>query len=780
MSQTVFGAQAVVTMLNRAFNNTSPANAVFNNQVATAGSTEASQTAFALQFGTSFAGLTDAQLSARVLGNLGVLPNAELEAAVTQYFADNGLANRGLVVLQLGQILSTLETAPAPQNIFNDAAKAWNTEVEKSFIYSSSTSSTTPYVGDFAPTPVGQGQTFTLTVGQDYADSSSSFKNGGLITSDFKFSSGNETVTAGAGTLASNDALVDGSTTDADVLNATLTSGGPLTTSIQNIETLNLTSTIANSGLNFANVLGAKKVTLTGTANSQLTNVNATAAPAFEINNYNKAVTLNVATLGGTTAAGTAESLTVKASGLTAGGTVLAPVIPTLNLTSAGAGTLETLNLESAGTTKNTLQLTGIGAGNVNAVAKTVVTGAADLDLLMAHGAINGQTLDAAGHTGVLNLIVDRNGATTAVTNLTNVTGADVYTFRDSTAGGDALVASGLASGSTVALTYTTAGGASSLAVKGAAAGKADSLTLVLDNAADATNTTVASSLTVTDVETLNIKSEGGTTTGNKINALTVTAGSTVSVDGATKLDLELAAASLVSVVEVKGAGAHKVDFAGAGGVTYADGKNLTIDGSTATGKLTLDGSQFTGTAGGSGAVETLTIRGGENDDTITAHTGVDARSVIDAGAGKDTVNVATAANVTLGLGADTLNLTGLTGGITVTDFALGAGGDVLSVDTGAAVAFGGVGAAGVAGQLIIANASVANDVAAKLLVNGAAGEYAVIVINDATGVAELWYDANGGAGGEVKLATFENITTVGVLTDATSGFVAANFGTWA
>ena len=115
MSQTVFGAQAVVTMLNRAFNNGSPGNAVFNNQVATAGTTEASWAAFANQFGNNFAGLTNAQLSTRVLGNLGVLPNAELEAAVTQYFADNGLANRGLVVLQLAQILSTLETAPAPE-----------------------------------------------------------------------------------------------------------------------------------------------------------------------------------------------------------------------------------------------------------------------------------------------------------------------------------------------------------------------------------------------------------------------------------------------------------------------------------------------------------------------------------------------------------------------------------------------------------------------------------------------------------------------------------------
>lgn len=621
------------------------------------------------------------------------------------------------------------------------------------------------------------GQTFMLTVGQDYADSSSSFKNGGLITSDFKFTSGNEKVVGGAGTLTATDALVDGSTTDADVLDATLTSGALLTpAAIQNIETINLSATVANSGLGFTNITGAKKVTLTGTANSSLEDVNATGtnAPAFEINNYNKAVTLNVLTLAGTTAAGTAESLTVKASGLTAAGTVLAPVIPTLNLTSDAAGTLETLNLESAGTAKNTLAV-NLGAG-ANAVAKTVVTGAADLDLMVANAMINGQTLDGAGHTGALNLIVDRNLATTAVTNLTNVTGADVYTFRDSTAGGDALVASGLASGSTVALTYSTTG-ASSLAVKGAAAGKADSLTLVLDNAADATNTAVATSLTVTDVETLNIKSEGGTTAGNSIAGLTVTAGSTVTVDGSTKLALDLAAASLVSVVEVKGSGEHSVDFAAA--ATYAEGKSLTIDGSAATGKLTLNGSDFTGTVGGT--AETLTIRGGSNDDTITAHGGANARSIIDAGAGVDTVNVATAANVTLGAGADKLNVTALTGGITVTDFTLGAGGDVLSLNTTAAMTPGGVGAASVSNQLVIINASVANDTAAAALVSGgASAEAAIIVINDATGVAELWYDADGIAGSEVKLATFENITTVGVLTDTTSGFVAANFGSWA
>lgn len=773
MSQSVFGAAAAVTMLNRALNNSSPAAAVFSNQVATAGDTEASQFAFARQFAASFNSLTDAQFAERVMGNMGMLPNADLLDAFTAYLGANAKADRGVIVLQLGQILAGMENATGDLAIYAPQAVAWNAEVEKSYIYSSDSTNTTSYNGDFPATDPNAGQQFSLTVGQDYADNTSSFKNGGLISSNFKFTTGNETVTANAGTLGNTDALADSSTTDADVLNATLTSGAAATTTIQNIETLNLTSTVANSGLSFAGVTGAKKVTLTGTANSQLTNVNATAAPAFEINNYSKALTLDVVTLAGTTAAGTAESLSVKLSGVAAGGTALAPVIPALTLTATAAGTLETLNLESAGTAKNTLAV-NLGAG-ANAVAKTVVTGAADLDLMVANAMINGQTLDGAGHTGVLNLIVDRNGATTAVTNLTNVTGADVYTFRDSTAGGDALVASGLASGSTVALTYSTTG-ASSLAVKGAAAGKADSLTLVLDNAADATNTAVATSLTVTDVETLNIKSEGGTTAGNSIAGLTVTAGSTVTVDGSTKLALDLAAASLVSVVEVKGSGAHSVDFAAA--ATYAEGKSLTIDGSAATGKLTLNGSDFTGTAGGT--AETLTIRGGSNDDTITAHGGANARSIIDAGAGVDTVNVATAANVTLGAGADKLNVTALTGGITVTDFTTGAGGDVLSVDVGAAMTFGGVGAAGVAGQLIIANAAVANDAAAQALVNGAAGEYAVIVINNATGVAELWYDANGTAGGEVKLATFENITTVGVLTDATSGFVAANFGTWA
>jgi hypothetical protein len=432
----------------------------------------------------------------------------------------------------------------------------------------------------------------------------------------------------------------------------------------------------------------------------------------------------------------------------------------------------------------------------VNAVNKTVVTGAADLDLRVAHGLINGQQLDASGHTGALNLIVDRNTALAATTNLTNVSGYDVLTVRDSAAGGDSLVLTGVTTGSTVVLANAFAAAAASIAVKGAASKTNDTLTLVLDHSTDATDINVngANNLTISDIETLTIKSEGGTSTGNKIQQLDVTAGTNLVVDGATKLDLGLVAASKVSTITLQGAGNHKVAFNA--GAAYAEGKNLTIDGSAATGKLTIDMSNFQGTAGG--VNEKLTITGSAQDDTITVKpaAATNAEAVIDAGAGKDTVEVNTQwqkNTVTLGAGADELKIDDVNGAnaVVITDFALGSGGDKLSVNTVGAMNFGGVGATAVASELKVLNAAQAADsnfTGIAGVFNGlAAGvEAAVIAINNSTGIAELWYfrDANNNgavnAGEVVKLAAFENITTVGVLTDATNGFIAANFGTWA
>lgn len=164
MSQSVFGAAAVVTMLNRAFNNSSPAAAVFGNQVQTAGTTADSQFAFARQFGASFDSLDNAALTNLVLGNMGMLPDSTgLVDFVTNYLDGVAMVDRGVVVLQLGMILAGLENATGDLAVYAPKAVAWNKEVEQSFIYSSNSANTSPYNGDF----VDQGQTFTLTDGID-------------------------------------------------------------------------------------------------------------------------------------------------------------------------------------------------------------------------------------------------------------------------------------------------------------------------------------------------------------------------------------------------------------------------------------------------------------------------------------------------------------------------------------------------------------------------------------------------------------------------------------
>jgi hypothetical protein len=136
MSISVFGPAATVSILNRAFNDISPANALFKNQVAQA--TTKGDFAFAIEFGKGFDSMSNAALSNMVLGNLGLLPNAALETAVTDYFAANS-ASRGLVVLQLGTILSGLEGAQGELAIYASAAVAWNAEVTTAFTYSDNT-----------------------------------------------------------------------------------------------------------------------------------------------------------------------------------------------------------------------------------------------------------------------------------------------------------------------------------------------------------------------------------------------------------------------------------------------------------------------------------------------------------------------------------------------------------------------------------------------------------------------------------------------------------------
>ncbi|WP_110961474.1 hypothetical protein [Acidovorax sp. ST3] len=411
MSQTVFGAQAVVTMLNRAFNNGSPGNAVFNNQVATAGTTEASWAAFANQFGNNFAGLTNAEMSTRVLGNLGVLPNAELEAAVTQYFADNGLANRGLVVLQLAQILSTLETAPAPQNIFNAAAIAWNKEVERGFLYSSDVDNTVAQQGDFTTSAS------TLTRETDVL--TGPLFNGYL---DYNKFTGNDEQT-----LTNSDRLT-GTAADNDVLFAQLLNAANTRPRLDGIEIISAELKGATGTLDLTDTKGAKQVVNQGSAE--------TAALTFNnIGNIVDVVVRN--TTSDTTAAwlpsvmaGSSDAVNLVLEGA---GTKIDRSAVTLT---PGAGTaIETINVKAATTASVLSTVTSAGVKTVNVTADVALT--------------IGDKTNGSGFTSTEVATLDASAATAGVFLNVSAAGGKDQTITLG-AGNDTVVVSGLTAKDTI------------------------------------------------------------------------------------------------------------------------------------------------------------------------------------------------------------------------------------------------------------------------------------------------------------------------------------------
>lgn len=460
---------------------------------------------------------------------------------------------------------------------------------------------------------LNNGKTFTLTSGADQADTTGSSKNGGLIASDFKFTSGNELVTAVAGTFAAGDVLADGSKTDADVLNATITAAGATAASVSNIETINLDVKTATGGLDMTSVTGAKTVSVNTNSGiaAQVTNIAPASAPVVELKGSG-VLTANFTSFAGTTAAGTAESASFKFNGASVAGAN----VPGLTITATTPGTLETLNLESAGSAKNTVALT-----SASAIGKAVVTGAADLELRSAAGTLNGVELVGSAHTGVLTINADFDGGAAVVgLNAEKYTGVDAYIVRDTaaTAGATGFGLFNIASGVTVRLADDIAA-ASIITVAGASASTTDSVNLLLQNrATTATDVDVAGGLTINNVETIKITSTGAPTTGDTQSSLTLNADkiATLTLDGGSDLAVTL----------------------GAGTVAATNTANISIDGSAATGKLAIVAGDIANFASGT---RTVTIKGGTNDDTLTGVTTVAVKNVFDLSAGgKDTVTI--------------------------------------------------------------------------------------------------------------------------------------------
>ncbi len=388
MPAQIFGADAAVVTLNRAFNDQSPSNAVFLNQKSAAGTTQQSFEAFALQFGAGFQGKTDAELSKLLMTNLGLLPNADLESALTAYITSVGKVNIGVVALQLGQILSGLEFATGAQAIYNAPAVAWNNEVTASYNYSANPANTS--AGPVGPDDTATtGVTVILTTAADFIAPNAS-------EAKYKTTANNDTIVATTtGTLNDGDTLDGGA--GKDTLNVLVTDAATVkAASIANIEIINVNlpaASLATTTFDATNVTAAQQIWAVGAGTTD--------ADAVKFTNVDKSYVVGVKGAGSagavattvvykaTQVAGLTDEVTLAFGGTgAAGGSVAADDVEIVNvqsITGANVGTLTGNAIETVKITGDkglTLDLSGLTAtlktvdGSTGTAAQTVTTGA--------------------------------------------------------------------------------------------------------------------------------------------------------------------------------------------------------------------------------------------------------------------------------------------------------------------------------------------------------------------------------------------------------------------
>jgi hypothetical protein len=482
--------------------------------------------------------------------------------------------------------------------------------------------------------------TFDLTPLNDIAATTTAVN--GSIASNFRFSTGNEIVNAISASIATGDTLLDPVTTDGDVINITSTAAMNAMTAV-NIETANINMAAGSPTGVFTNFTGLTTVNVSGSVAGTITNAG---TATINTDDYTRVLTVQ-ADLSGTTALSTANSMSVGVSGATFGSTVATRSTIIVDNTDAGTDGLETLNVASNGSAANVFYLDASADttfGTIN------VTGSAGATIRLDHADVTGLTIAAGTNTGDVDLSIDRNGATTTMTNLLNMSGAESITVRDSTAGGDTANVSGVSSGQKLVLSSDFTGADIDLAGVARTA-PAASLTVVLDNGTAATDTDIAGNLDIQDVTALAFESNGNATSSTAATAengfTLVGDATTVTITGDTSVDVDLT-----------------IDAAGA---TGASARAVTVDASGLTGTAraelnatasSLVSYNMTGTGNADELIANAagsTLTGGGGADTLTGGAGADT---INGGLGIDTVDGNAGTNsVTLGGGADLVTI---------------------------------------------------------------------------------------------------------------------------
>ena len=621
--------------------------------------TTTASTVAANMLSNDFAGKTDAQIATTVLTNLGLTTVAGLDNWVAAQLTAAGstAAAKGAKLVSMLNDYAMM-TADAT---YGASATSFNSKVAASLVLSQTEGTAG---GSFATagTAPASGGTFALSTGTDTADSVSASR--GTANSTFKFTSGSETISGSIGTVGDNDILLDDTTTDADVLNV---NGGTGTFTSTNIETINLTTATAAT-LQLDKVTGTNSVNITGTNTVAVDGFAAdTFQPTFGINNIKRVVTLQPATLAGTTTESTAETLNVSVSGLSYGTSSSTRSGITIDGKSgAGSdadGVLEVLNLTSTGSAANDFAL----AFDANdSVATINIKGDQSVQIRAISADVSGATVDASANTGTVTLRVDRDGLTMAATNAANWTGVDNVVLVESTAGTDFGVVSALPDASKVTFGSTfnasvTSTNFNSLAVQGATfAALKNSVTVELDNVATIAAGVTLSKLDVQNVKALNLISNGhaastSTTGANIIDDLTGDF-TTITITGDSSLELDLninstetTSTSTARTVVVTAAGMTGDAFVNLSEVAASTLTSYNITGSANGDTISLTSASavpnsLAGTLSGGAGNDSLTggngndaINGGDGDDLITVSNGVDTVTL---GDGNDTVDI--------------------------------------------------------------------------------------------------------------------------------------------
>lgn len=695
MPAQIFGAPATAIQLYQAFFGAAPSNPLFMNYTSVIGAS--SPIAFALTLGNQFATVSDADLAARVLTNLGItsttVPAASYTAllsALTQAFAAFP-TQRGIVVLNLTNILTSLENDVT----FGAVAQVFNQSVTASYIYASNPLNTqTQTIGTITtttPLSVNAGDAVTGTAGNDNINANLFFN--APSGTFFQTLNTGDVVNGGAGTDTLNIGFNNGA---AQNIAATLTS-------IENLS-VNATGTAATS-IDMTNGTGLAGVSISnGTLGGDLTLTSVgTALTSVTLNNTAAGITVTSTTAA---VAGTADAVALN---LSQAGTAAAPVGVAL------AG-YETINVNSTGPATNGVTLTYSAGATVNV--------AGDRTLALNTGAsTNALTVNASGLTGTAALSLTANAAANNVTatgsanNDTFTLGA-FYTTSDVINGGagtDTLsVTQAMAAGVTAnqsnlsnlevlslsdavtATTYTPAvfGGATTLTLTTASAGVAYTVnygagTAGLNLQASNTGAATLNSSGSATTDAINITLGTATTAATTQGPITTNGFETINFTSNGALG---AANTLGTVTMTPTAAVETLNFSGARNVTVGVVQADVVNASAMTGNFVMTGVSLGAgvTAGVPVTNAGMQITGGAGADTLFGSDGADQ---IVGGAGADRIRFGSAAVnqgdiVTGGDGADRFAFEGAAQSqgtvqiVKITDFV--AGTDKIALVTGA------------------------------------------------------------------------------------------------